>query len=31
MPIYTYACKDCGEKFDLLIGVTSERVELIKF
>ncbi len=29
MPIYTYACKDCGEKFDLLIGVTSEKVELI--
>jgi len=28
MPIYTYACKDCGEKFDLLIGVTSEKTEL---
>ncbi|MCK5534400.1 zinc ribbon domain-containing protein [bacterium] len=28
MPIYTYFCKDCGEKFDLLLGVTSEKVEL---
>jgi len=28
MPIYTYACKACGEKFDLLIGVASEEVEL---
>ena len=28
MPIYTYVCKACGEKFDLLIGVTSEKVEL---
>ena len=28
MPIYTYACKDCGEKFDLLIGMTSEKTEL---
>ena len=28
MPIYTYVCKDCGEKFDLLIGVTSEKTEL---
>jgi putative FmdB family regulatory protein len=27
MPIYTYICKDCGEKFDLLVGVTSEKVE----
>jgi len=27
MPIYTYLCKDCGEKFDLLIGMTSEKVE----
>ena len=24
MPIYTYLCKDCKEKFDLLLGVTSE-------
>lgn len=28
MPIYTYVCKDCGEKFDLLVGVTSEKLEL---
>lgn len=28
MPIYTYVCKDCNEKFDLLIGVTSEKAEL---
>ena len=27
MPIYTYVCKECGENFDLLIGVTSEKVE----
>ncbi|MEA3560807.1 MAG: zinc ribbon domain-containing protein [Candidatus Omnitrophota bacterium] len=28
MPIYTYVCKDCGERFDLLIGMTSEKVKL---
>ena len=28
MPVYTYVCKDCGEKFDLLIGVTSEKTEM---
>ena len=28
MPIYTYICKGCGKKFDLLVGVTSEKVEL---
>ncbi len=28
MPIYSYICKDCGEKFDLLVGITSEKVEL---
>jgi len=28
MPLYTYLCKDCGEKFDLLIGVTSEEIKL---
>ena len=28
MPIYTYVCKECGENFDLLVGVTAERVEL---
>jgi len=28
MPVYTYVCENCGEKFDLLIGVSSEKVEL---
>ena len=28
MPLYTYVCNDCGEKFDLLIGVISEKTEL---
>ena len=28
MPIYTYVCKDCGERFDLLVGMTSEKAEL---
>ena len=28
MPIYSYICKNCGEKFDLLVGVTSEKAEL---
>jgi len=28
MPVYTYVCKDCGAKFDLLVGMTSERTEL---
>ncbi|MBN3038237.1 MAG: zinc ribbon domain-containing protein [Candidatus Omnitrophica bacterium] len=28
MPIYGYLCKSCGEKFDLLIGVSSEKTEL---
>ncbi len=28
MPVYGYVCEDCGEKFDLLIGVSSEKVEL---
>ena len=27
MPIYTYVCKDCSEKFDLLVGVTSGKTE----
>ena len=27
MPIYDYICKDCGEKFNLLVGVSSEKVE----
>ena len=28
MPVYTYICEDCGEKFDLLVGMTSEKTEL---
>lgn len=28
MPIFSYICKDCGNNFDLLIGVTKERDEL---
>jgi len=28
MPVYSYICKDCGEKFDLLVGVTAEKAEL---
>jgi len=27
VPIYSYACKDCGHKFDLLVGVISEKPE----
>ena len=25
MPLYTYICKECGETFELLVGVTSEK------
>ena len=28
MPIYSYVCKDCGHKFDLLVGVISEKPKL---
>jgi len=28
MPIYSYICKNCGEGFDLLVGVTSDDTEL---
>ncbi len=28
MPIHSYVCKDCGKKFDLLVGVTAEKEEL---
>lgn len=24
MPIYSYICRDCGNKFDLLFGVVSK-------
>ena len=27
MPIYSYKCKKCGKIFDLLVGVTSEKME----
>lgn len=29
MPIYSYICKDCSAKFDLLMGVTSKDEEKI--
>jgi putative FmdB family regulatory protein len=25
MPIYTYKCQDCGEEFDLLVGVVKDQ------
>jgi putative FmdB family regulatory protein len=28
MPINSYVCNQCGEKFDLLVGMTSEKPEL---
>lgn len=28
MPLYTYMCKDCGEKFDLLVGVNAQKTEI---
>jgi putative FmdB family regulatory protein len=28
MPIYSYICNECGEKFDLLVGVTAQPEEL---
>jgi putative FmdB family regulatory protein len=28
MPIYTYKCQDCGEEFDLLVGVVAEKEKL---
>ena len=28
MPIFTYRCKDCGAKFDLLVGVVAEQEEM---
>ena len=27
MPIYTYKCDDCGNRFDLLVGVTAGETE----
>jgi putative FmdB family regulatory protein len=28
MPIYVYRCRKCGEKFELLIGITQDKEEL---
>ena len=28
MPIYAYICNECGEKLDLLVGVTAQKEEL---
>ena len=28
MPVYTYVCNTCGEKFDLLVGVTKGQEEI---
>lgn len=28
MPLYSYVCKDCGETFDLLVGVTAQKTEM---
>lgn len=27
MPVYSYICKDCGSKFDLLLGLVSKEEE----
>ena len=27
MPLYTYICTKCGKKFELLVGVTLEKLE----
>ncbi len=28
MPIFTYICKHCGAKFDLLVGIVAEQEEM---
>ncbi len=28
MPIYSYVCEDCGEKFDLFFGIGGTKEEL---
>lgn len=28
MPIYVYFCKQCSKKFDLLVGMTQDKVEI---
>ena len=29
MPIYEYRCQDCGEKFEKLVRINSEQIELV--
>jgi len=29
MPIYSYICKDCGNKFDLFLGIGGKKEELV--
>ena len=29
MPIFVYECKKCGEKFELLMGVTAEKPKML--
>ncbi len=29
MPIYSYLCKNCGEKFDLLVGVNVDKSKIV--
>ena len=29
MPIYFYECEDCGEKFEILVGVVNSSKKLI--
>ncbi|PIU83952.1 MAG: FmdB family transcriptional regulator [Elusimicrobia bacterium CG06_land_8_20_14_3_00_38_11] len=28
MPMYTYICKDCGQSFELLVGINAGKEEL---
>jgi putative FmdB family regulatory protein len=28
MPIYTYVCSECGEQFDILVGVVANSQEI---
>lgn len=27
MPLYSYVCEDCGETFELLVGMTAQKTE----
>jgi putative FmdB family regulatory protein len=29
MPVYSFKCNNCGEKFDLLVGITQEKAKLV--